>query len=80
MIGQGVENVYLFDTDGYGYNERTGLFYLKENERTQAIFDAVVGATDTLIYLDGRSNRPVPAAWDRCIANSHSQRFRLYGD
>jgi len=58
MIGQGVENVYLFDTDGYGYNERTGLFYLKENERTQAIFDAVVGATDTLIYLDGEATGP----------------------
>ena len=28
FVGDNVRNVYIFDTDGYAYNERTGLFRL----------------------------------------------------
>ena len=34
MIGSDVENIYIFDTDGYGYNYRTGLFHLSEDKNT----------------------------------------------
>ena len=33
MIGKSVQNVYLFDTDGYGYSEKAGLFHVQRDAR-----------------------------------------------
>ncbi|MEA4927434.1 MAG: sensor histidine kinase [Candidatus Limiplasma sp.] len=51
FVGDNVRNVYIFDTDGYAYNERTGLILLNREARSQRILDLVTANPDRLLYL-----------------------------
>jgi two-component system sensor histidine kinase YesM len=51
FVGDNVRNVYIFDTDGYAYNERTGLFLLEEEPRSQRILSLVTENPDHLLYF-----------------------------
>jgi two-component system, sensor histidine kinase YesM len=53
VAGDHVRNVYIFDTDGYGYNERTGLFRVEQDARFGQVLDMVTHNPNSLLYLAG---------------------------
>lgn len=52
FVSDNVRNVYIFDTDGYAYNERTGLFKLDQAARSQHILDLVTTNPNHLLFLN----------------------------
>lgn len=52
MIGASVNNIFLLDTDGYGFNQRTGLMRIEENARAREIDTAIRGGVPDMLYFD----------------------------
>ena len=52
FIGDNVRNFYIFDTDGYAYNERTGLIQLSREARSQHILELVTASPNHLLYFN----------------------------
>lgn len=55
MIGKSVRNIFLLDTDGIGYNEKTGLFDISTSNRGTLILDGLRNDPSALQYYENNN-------------------------